>query len=131
MVQAPTSGKQPISSYSVDQNQAMFYNIHFPPDSMSVAGPSILPSGNDTSRQTHTSDTQQKNKKSTQDVGLKRAAKKCWKCEKGGCGGGIRKDQCKNACGSCGSKECKGKDSRHPSHPCEFLLRAQNADKST
>ena len=36
---------------------------------------------------------------------------------------------CTNASSSCGSKECKGKDSRHPSYPCEFLLRAQNAKK--
>jgi len=92
----------------------------FPPENISVARPSILPSENNTSGQTH-----------TQDVGLKYAAKKCWKCEKEGCGGRIRKDLCKNACGSCGSKECKGKDSRHPSYPCEFLLRAQNTDKST
>ena len=47
------------------------------------------------------------------------------------CIGRIRKDQCTNSCNSCGSKECKGKDSRHPSYPCEFLLRAQNDDKST
>ena len=33
--------------------------------------------------------------------------------------------------GLCGLKECKGKDSRQPSYPCEFLLRAQNAEKST
>jgi len=85
----------------------------------------IIPQGR------HTLDTQQKNKKSIQDVGLKHAARKCWKCEKEGCIERIRKDQCTNSCDSCGSKECKGKDSRHPSYPCEFLLRAQKADKST
>jgi len=131
VAQPPTSGKQPISSHSADKNQAMLYNIHFPPENISVAGPSVLPSGNNTSGKIHTLDTQQKNKKSTQNVGLKHAARKCWKCEKEGCIGRIRKDQCTNACDSCGSKECKGKDSRHPSYPCEFLLRAQNADKST
>ena len=109
----------------------MLYNIHFLPDNISVAGPSVLPSGNHTSGQTYTLDTHQKNKKFTQDVGLKYAARKCWKCEKEGCGGRIRMDQCTNASGSCGSKECKGKDSRHPSYPCKFLLRAQNAEKST
>ena len=39
--------------------------------------------------------------------------------------------QCTNASGLCGLKECKGKDSRQPFYPCEFLLRAQNAEKST
>jgi len=55
----------------------MLYDIHFPPENISVAEPSVLPSGNNTSGQTHTLDTQQKNKKSTQDVGLKHAARKC------------------------------------------------------
>ena len=110
LAQPPISGKQLISSHSADQNQAMLYNIHFPPENISVAGLSIFPS-----------DTQQKNKQPTQDVGLNHAARKCWKCEKGGCRGRIRKDWCTNACGSCGSKECKGKNSRHPSYPCEFL----------
>ena len=42
-------------------------------------------------------------------------------------------ETCNNICWQCSSKDCKGKDSRHPSCPCEFqvLLRAQNADKST
>ena len=62
-------------------------------------------SGNNTSGQTHTLDTQQKNKKSTQDVGLKCTARKCWNCEKEKCGGRIRKDQCTDACGLCGCKE--------------------------
>ena len=83
------------------------------------------------SGQTYTLDTHQKNKKSTQDVGLKHAARKCWKCEKEGCGGRIRMDECTNASGLCGLKECKGKDSRQPSYPCEFLLKAQNSKKST
>ena len=46
----------------------MLNNIHFPPDNISVAGPGLLPSENDISGQTHTLDTQQKNKKSTQDL---------------------------------------------------------------
>ena len=62
--------------------------------------------------------------------GLKHAARKCWDCEKKGYGGRVRKDQFSNACGSSGSKECKGKNSRHPSYPCEFLLRAQKAKKN-
>ena len=115
--QPPISGKQLISSHSADQNQAMLYNIYFPPENISVAGLSIFPSGNNTSGQTYTLDTQQKNKQSTQDVGLNDAARKCWKCEKEGCRGRIRKDWCTNACGSCGSKECKGKESRHLSYP--------------
>ena len=131
VAQPPTSGKQVISSNSADQSQEMLYNIHFPPQDISIAGPSLLPSRNNTSGQTHRLNTQQKNKKPTQDVGIKRAARKCWKCEKEECGGRFKKGQCTNACGSCGSKECKGKDNRHPSYPCEFLLRAQNADKST
>jgi len=60
----------------------MLYNIPFPPENISVAGPSVLPSGNNTLGQTHTLDIQQKNKKSTQDVGLEGTARKCWKCEK-------------------------------------------------
>ena len=95
MAQPPTSGKQLISSHSADQNQEMLYDIHFPPGNISVAGPSALPSGNNTSGHTHTLDTQQKNKKSTQEASLKRSARKCWKCEKGGCVGRIRKGQCK------------------------------------
>ena len=38
----------------------------------------------------------------------------------------VEEDQCTNACGSCGSKECTEKDSRHP---CEFLLRVQKTVK--
>ena len=70
----------------------MRYNIHLLLDNISVAGPSVLPSGNHISRQTYTLDDHQKNKKSTQDVGLKYAARKCWKCEKEGCGQRIRMD---------------------------------------
>ena len=131
VAQPPTSGKQLISSYSADQNQAMLYNTHFSPDNVSVIGPIILPSGNNTSKQIYKLDTYQKNKKSAQDVGLNHAASKCWNCEKEGCGGRIRKDQHTNACDSCSSKECKGKDSKHISYPCEFLLRAQEAKKFT
>ena len=88
----PISGKQLISSYSTDQNQAMLYTIHLLPDNISVVGPSVFPSGNHISGQTYTLETHQKNKKSTQDVGLKHAARKCWKCEKEGWGGRIRMD---------------------------------------
>ena len=35
--------KQLVSSHSADQNQAMLYNIHVPPDNISVAGPSVFP----------------------------------------------------------------------------------------
>ena len=63
MAQLPSSGKQLISSHSADQNQEMLYDIHFSPENISVAGPSVLPSGNNTSGQTHTLDTQHKNKK--------------------------------------------------------------------
>ena len=52
------------------------------PDNISVVGPSVLPSGNHIPGKTYTLDSHQKNKKSTQDVGLKHAARKCWKCEK-------------------------------------------------
>ena len=52
VAQPPTSGKQLISSHSADQNQEMLYDIHFPPENISVAGPSVLPSGNNTSGQT-------------------------------------------------------------------------------
>jgi len=45
VAQPPTSGKQLISSHSADQNQAMLYNIHFPLENISVAEPSVLPSG--------------------------------------------------------------------------------------
>ena len=86
--QIPTSVKQLISSYSADQNQVMLYNIHLPPENVSLAGQSVFPSWN----QGQTSDTQQKTKKSTQYVDLKHEARKCWKCEKEGCGGRIRMD---------------------------------------
>ena len=109
----------------------MLYNIHLLPDNISVVGPSVLPSESHISGQTYTLDTHQKNKKSTQDVGLKHVARKCWKCEKEGCEGRNRMDQCTHASGLGGLKECKGKDSRQPSYPCEFLMRAQNAKKST
>ena len=92
MAHLPTLGKQLISSYSADQNQAMLYNIHLLPDNISVVGPSVLPSESHISGQIYTLDTHQKNKKSTQDVGLKHAARKCWKCEKEGWGGRIRMD---------------------------------------
>ena len=92
MAHLPTSGKQLISSYSADQNQAMLYNIPLLPDNISVVGPSALPSENHISGQTYTLDIHQKNKKSTQDVGLKHAARQCGKCEKEGCGGRIRID---------------------------------------
>jgi hypothetical protein len=65
VAQPQTSGKQLISSHSADQNQAMLYDVHFPLENISVAGPSVLSSWNYTSGQTHTLDIQQKNKKST------------------------------------------------------------------
>ena len=65
-----------------------------------------------------------------QDIVTKHAAKKCWKHEIEECVGRVRKDLCKNPCASCNSKECTGKDSRHPSNPCEMLLKANNANKS-
>jgi len=61
VAQPPTSGKQLISSHSGDKNQAMLHNIHFPPENISVAGPSVLPSGNNSSGQIQTLDTQQGN----------------------------------------------------------------------
>jgi hypothetical protein len=131
VAQPPTSGKQLISFDSANQNPELLYNIHFPLDDNPVAGPSLLPSESHNSGQTQTLNTQQKNKKSMENIGPKRAAKKCWKCEMEDCGGRIRKNLCKNACASCNSKECKGKDSRHPSNPCEMLLKAHNANKST
>ena len=99
----------------------MLYNIHFLPKNISVAGPSVFPSGNHTSGKTYTLDTQQKNEKATQYIDLKHAARKWWKCEKEGCGERIRMDQCTDAAGSHGLKEYKGRDSRCPSFPCEFL----------
>ena len=57
VAQPPTSGKQLISSYSADQNQAMLYNIHCSSDNISIAGSSVLPSGNNTSEQTYKMDT--------------------------------------------------------------------------
>ena len=131
VTQPPTSGKQLISPHSANQNPELLYNIHFPLDDNSIAGPSLLPSGSYNLRQTQTLNTQQKNKKSMQNIVTKCAAKKCWKCEIEGCAGRVRKNLCKNACASCNSKECKEKDSRHPSNPCEMLLKAQNANKST
>ena len=50
---APNMRKQLFSSHSTDQNQAMFNNIYFPPDNISVsAGPGLSPSENDISGQT-------------------------------------------------------------------------------
>ena len=53
----------------------MHYNIHFPPENISAAGLSVFPSGNNASGQIYTLDTQQKNKKSAQHVGLNHAAR--------------------------------------------------------
>ena len=130
VTQPPTSGKQLISPHSANQNPELLYNIHFPLDDNSIAGPSLLPSGSYNLGQTQTLNTQQKNKKSIQDIVTKHAAKKCWKCEIEGCAGRVRKNLCKNACASCNSKECKGKDSRHPSNPCEMLRMLMNLHSS-
>jgi hypothetical protein len=43
VTQPPTSGKQLISPYSANQNPELLYNIHFPLDDNSIAGPSLLP----------------------------------------------------------------------------------------
>lgn len=130
VTQQPTSGKQLISLHSTDQDPELLFDIQFPLEDNSIAGPSILPSGSYNSGQTETSNTKKKNEKSKQDTVTKRAAKRCWKCEIEGCKGRIRKDLCKNACASCKSKECKGKDSRHPSLSCA-VVNAQDANEST
>ena len=122
VTQKPTSGKQLISHHSTDQNTELLFDIQFPLEDNSVAGPSMLPSG------TETSNTKKKNRKFQKDTGTKRAAKKCWKCEIEGCKGRVRKDLCTNACVSCKSKECKGKDSRHPSLSCA-MVNAQDANE--
>jgi hypothetical protein len=109
----------------------MIINIHFPLDDNSVAGPSLLPSGSYNLGQTQTLNTQQKSKKSIQDIVAKHATKKCWKCEIEECAGRLKKNLCKNTCPSCHSKECKGKNSGHPSNTCKMLLKAHNANKST
>ena len=50
-----------------------------------------------------------------------RKGKRCWKCLIDKCPGRVSRDNCPNACISCNRKDCKGKDSRHPSFPCEKL----------
>ena len=62
VTQKPTSGKQPISHRSTDQNTELLFDIQFPPEDNSVAGPSMFPSG------TETSITKKKNKKSKKDT---------------------------------------------------------------
>ena len=115
--------KQLIIHHFTDQNTELLFDIQFPLEDNSVAGPSMLPSG------TETSNTKKKNKKSKKDTVTKRAAKKCWKCEIEGCKGRVRKDLCTNACVSWKSKECKGKDSRHPALSCA-MVNAQDANES-
>jgi len=63
VTQPPTSGKQLISPHSANQNPELLYNIHFPLDDNSIAGPSLLPSGSYNLGQTQTLNIQQKNKK--------------------------------------------------------------------
>jgi hypothetical protein len=49
-----------------------------------------------------------------------RLDKKCWKCFQKGCPGGSNKKYCVNACASCNSKECTGKNSRYGANePCK------------
>ena len=55
-----------------------------------------------------------------------RKGKRCWKCFIDKCPGRVSRDNCPNACASCNRKDCKGKDSRHPSFPCE-KLRSQSS----
>ena len=50
-----------------------------------------------------------------------RKGKRCWICFIDKCPGRVSRDNCPNACASCNRKDCKGKDSRHPSFPCEKL----------
>jgi len=40
-----------------------------------------------------------------------RLDRKCWKCFQKDCPGGTNKKYCVNACASCNSKECTGKNS--------------------
>ena len=117
-------------SHPADQNQAMLYKIHFLPENISVAELSVFSSGNDTSGKTYTLDTQQKNKKSTQDVSLNHAARKCWKCEKEGCRGRIRKDQCTMPVVHVVERNVKARIADTPLILVN-LLRAQNTEKST
>jgi len=63
VTQPPTSGKQLISPHSANQTPELLYNIHFPLDDNSIAGPSLLPSGSYNLGQTQTLNIQQKNKK--------------------------------------------------------------------
>ena len=83
-------------------NPELLYNIHFSLNDNSVAGPSLLLSGSYNLGQTQTLNTQQKNKKSMQDILTKCAAKECWKYEIEECAERVRKDLCKNACNSKG-----------------------------
>jgi len=50
-----------------------------------------------------------------------RKEKRCWKCFIDKCPGRVLRVNCTNACASCNRRDCKGKDSRHPSFPCEKL----------
>ena len=49
-----------------------------------------------------------------------RPDRKCWKCFQKDCPGGTNKKYCPNACVSCNSKECTGKNSRYGANePCK------------
>ena len=61
VTQPPTSGKQLIGPHSANQNPELLYNIHFPLNDNSIAGPSLLPSGSYNLGQTQTLNSQQKN----------------------------------------------------------------------
>jgi hypothetical protein len=50
-----------------------------------------------------------------------RKEKRCWKCFIDKCPGRVLRGNCPNACASCNRKDCRGKDSRHPSFPCQKL----------
>lgn len=52
-----------------------------------------------------------------------RGERKCWKCFSTDCIGAKNKNSCTNACASCNRKDCHGKNSRHPTRPCEYLGR--------
>jgi len=52
-----------------------------------------------------------------------RGERKCWKCFETNCIGAKNKNNCPNACASCHRKDCHGKNSRHPTRPCEYLGR--------
>ena len=117
----PTSGEIPDFIYEIPEPPEMtFLDDNISTIAANLAGPSMpfiphqAPSGRKWMQDAIANDGEV-----LDPAKRSRKGKRCWKCFIDKCPGRVSRDNCPNACALCNRKDCKGKDSRHPSFPCE------------